>query len=74
MPRQTLGVERRRLNELASAATLELKLVPCSCPPGTEGTDRCNYDRSCGSLLADGRDVGEVLYQWDWQYRSSTTP
>jgi len=32
--RLTDVAERRRLNELVSAATLELKLVPCSCPPG----------------------------------------
>lgn len=52
---------KARLKELVAAAKLELKMVPCSCPPGTEGTDKCNYSRSCGSLFADGRDVGEVL-------------
>lgn len=52
---------KARLKELAVAAKLELKMVPCSCPPGTEGTDACNYGRSCGYLFADGRDVGEVL-------------
>lgn len=52
---------KARLKELVATAKLELKMVPCSCPPGTEGTDKCNYGRSCGSLFADGRDVGEVL-------------
>ncbi|WP_287214750.1 thermonuclease family protein [Mesorhizobium sp.] len=52
---------KARLKELVAVAKLELKMVPCSCPPGTEGTDACNYGRSCGSLFADGRDVGEVL-------------
>ncbi|ESZ08705.1 membrane protein [Mesorhizobium sp. L2C089B000] len=52
---------KARLKELAAAAKLELKMVPCSCPPGTEGTGACNYGRSCGSLFADGRDVGDVL-------------
>lgn len=52
---------KARLKELVTAAKLELKMVPCSCPPGTEGTDACNYGRSCGSLFADGRDVGDVL-------------
>ncbi|WP_287352703.1 thermonuclease family protein [Mesorhizobium sp.] len=52
---------KARLKELVAAAELELKMVPCSCPPGTEGTDACNYGRSCGYLFADGRDVGEVL-------------
>jgi endonuclease YncB( thermonuclease family) len=52
---------KARLVELADTAQLELKMVPCSCRPGTEGTDRCNHGRSCGSLFADGRDVGDVL-------------
>ncbi|ARP68086.1 thermonuclease family protein [Mesorhizobium sp. B2-5-9] len=52
---------KARLKELVAAAKLELKMVPCSCPAGTEGTDRCNYGRSCGSLFADGQDVGDIL-------------
>ncbi|MES0006094.1 thermonuclease family protein [Mesorhizobium sp. M0062] len=52
---------KARLKELVATAQLELKMVPCSCPPGTEGTGKCNYGRSCGSLFADGRDVGQVL-------------
>ncbi|SJM34035.1 thermonuclease family protein [Mesorhizobium delmotii] len=52
---------KARLKELVAAAGLELRMVACACTPGTEGTDRCNYGRSCGSLLVDGRDVGEVL-------------
>ncbi|RWM77189.1 MAG: thermonuclease family protein [Mesorhizobium sp.] len=52
---------KARLKELVAAAELELKMVACACPPGTEGTDKCNYGRSCGSLFVDGRDVGEVL-------------
>ncbi|WP_245303367.1 thermonuclease family protein [Mesorhizobium loti] len=52
---------KARLKELVATAKLELKMVPCSCPPGTEGTGACNYGRSCGSLFADGRDVGDVL-------------
>ncbi|TIM63803.1 MAG: thermonuclease family protein, partial [Mesorhizobium sp.] len=52
---------KARLRELVVAVKLELKMVPCSCPPGTEGTSTCNYGRSCGSLFADGRDVGDVL-------------
>ncbi|TPL07607.1 thermonuclease family protein [Mesorhizobium sp. B2-4-14] len=52
---------KSRLTELVSSAKLELRMVPCSCPSGTEGTDRCNYGRSCGSLFANGQDVGDVL-------------
>ncbi|WP_192255053.1 thermonuclease family protein [Mesorhizobium silamurunense] len=52
---------KARLTELVASAKLELKMIPCSCPAGTEGTDRCNYGRSCGSLFANGQDVGDVL-------------
>jgi micrococcal nuclease len=38
---------------------LSLNYVACSCPPGTEGTDRCNYGRACGE--AGDRDVGATL-------------
>ena len=50
-----------RLAEIVSKSSLQLTKVRCSCAPGTEGTDRCNYGRSCGILRADGRDVGEIL-------------
>jgi endonuclease YncB( thermonuclease family) len=38
-----------------------LERVRCSCRPGTEGTDACNYGRSRGNLRVDDRDVGEIL-------------
>jgi endonuclease YncB( thermonuclease family) len=51
-----------RLKELVTGAgTTEVNLVPCACKPGTEGTKRCNYGRSCGTLSVDGRDVGQTL-------------
>lgn len=50
-----------RLEELVATSKLELSKIPCSCPPGTEGTDACNHGRSCGILKADGRDVGQIL-------------
>lgn len=46
---------------LASAGIIELEMVACACPPGTEGTMACNFARSCGFLSVDGRDVGEIL-------------
>lgn len=52
---------KARLEELVASSKLELQMVACSCRPGTQGTNDCNYGRSCGSLFADGRDVGEVL-------------
>ncbi|THK37505.1 thermonuclease family protein [Ensifer sp. MPMI2T] len=50
-----------RLKEIVSTSSLQLTKVACSCPPGTEGTDACNHGRSCGTLTADGRDVGQIL-------------
>lgn len=44
-----------------TAASIEFERVACSCQPGTEGTDRCNFGRLCGSLFVDGWDVGSML-------------
>ncbi|MEI9409910.1 thermonuclease family protein [Mesorhizobium salmacidum] len=52
---------KARLTELVASAKLELEMIPCSCPVGAEGTDHCNYGRSCGSLFANGQDVGDAL-------------
>jgi micrococcal nuclease len=51
----------RRLEELVAGGSLDFEKVACSCRPGTEGTNRCNYGRSCGTLRANGRDVGDTL-------------
>ena len=50
-----------RLKELVATSSMDLEKVRCACKPGTEGTDACNYGRSCGILRADGRDVGQIL-------------
>ncbi len=51
-----------RLGQLVQgAASIEFERVACSCRPGTEGTDQCNFGRLCGSLFVDGRDVGSML-------------
>jgi len=50
-----------RLKELVSTAKISLTKVPCSCRPGTHGTDKCNYGRSCAILKANGRNVGDIL-------------
>ena len=51
-----------RLSQLVRNATsIEFERVACSCRPGTEGTDRCNFGRLCGSLFVDGQDVGRTL-------------
>jgi len=50
-----------RLKQLVANAKIGVTQVACACPPGTEGTKECNYGRSCGSLTANGRDVGDIL-------------
>jgi endonuclease YncB( thermonuclease family) len=53
----------RRLRDLIRAGNLEFQYVRCSCPEGTEGTFSCNYGRDCGTLKANGRDVGAILIE-----------
>lgn len=48
-------------NLVRSASQVQLRLVACACPPGTQGTNECNFGRSCGVLRVDGRDVGDIL-------------
>jgi endonuclease YncB( thermonuclease family) len=51
-----------RLRQLVrTGGDLDLKLIPCSCRPGTEGTMACNWGRACGVLTVEGEDVGDVL-------------
>jgi endonuclease YncB( thermonuclease family) len=49
-----------RLRMIVSRSALELTEVRCSCPPGTQGTQSCNYGRRCGLLKADGEDVAQI--------------
>ena len=49
------------MRSLVAAGGLELRLVRCSCRPGTEGTPLCNYGRACGELRSHGRDVAGVM-------------
>lgn len=51
----------RRVRDLVRAGNLDFEFVACSCPAGTEGTPACNYGRRCGTLKANGRDIGEIL-------------
>lgn len=51
-----------RLKQLVSEAeTVDLQLVACACQEGTQGTDACNFGRSCGVLKVDGVDVARTL-------------
>jgi endonuclease YncB( thermonuclease family) len=51
----------RRLRELVQAGGLEFHFVDCACPAGTQLTPACNHGRHCGTLMANGRDVGTIL-------------
>ena len=51
----------RRVRDLVRNGNLDFEFVACSCPPGTEGTSACNYGRRCGTLKADGHDIGAIL-------------
>jgi micrococcal nuclease len=50
-----------RLRQIVSGGGLELRLIPCSCRTGTEGTPTCNHGRVCGILWAHGRELGAIL-------------
>jgi Staphylococcal nuclease homologue len=59
---RTLGAKATsRLRDLLKTGPANVQLVPCACPPGTEGTPSCNYGRACGVLTISGRDVGAIL-------------
>ena len=50
-----------KLRQLVAGGGLDLTLVRCSCPTGTQGTQACNYGRACGVLKAAGRDVAGLM-------------
>lgn len=52
---------KERLMALLAGGPPRLVKVPCACPPGSEGTKRCNHGRSCGVLSVNGVDVAETL-------------
>ncbi len=47
-----------RLAALLDIGKLDLTEIQCSCAPNAKD---CNYDRRCGRLTVNGRDVGEIL-------------
>lgn len=52
---------KERLEELSVTGRTQVIQVPCACKPDTEGTDMCNYSRSCGILTINGRDAGKKI-------------
>jgi endonuclease YncB( thermonuclease family) len=59
--RQKGEAAKRRLRELVSNGRPDFQQGACSCPPGTEGTNVCNFGRRCGTLRVSGVDVGSTL-------------
>lgn len=59
--RQRGEAAKRRLRELVNSGRSDFHQVACSCPPGAEGTDVCNFGRRCGTLRVNGVDVGVTL-------------
>ena len=59
--RQIADRAAAHMRGLVSGGGLELRLVRCSCRPGTEGTSLCNYGRACGELRSNGRDVAGIM-------------
>jgi endonuclease YncB( thermonuclease family) len=61
-PERVLGATAtRRVRDLIKNGNLDFEYVACSCSPGTEGTNACNYGRRCGTLRSNGKDVGIIL-------------
>jgi micrococcal nuclease len=52
-----------RLREIVLAGGLDYSPVMCPCPATTLGKLFCNFVRSCGSLKANGRNVGDILVE-----------
>src|SRR6185436_11681631 len=55
------GKATRRVRDLVGGGKLDFEFVACSCPPGTEGKQSCNWGRRCGTLKVNDRDIGDVL-------------
>jgi len=59
--RELGGKATGRLRDLVQSSKLDFEFVACACPVGKEGTPSCNYGRRCGTLKANGQDVGLIL-------------
>ena len=55
------GERATALRELVASGNVKFELERCSCSQGTEGTESCNFGRSCGVLTINGRDAGQML-------------
>jgi len=53
-----------QLKTLIAGGGLELRLVPCACGPGTDGTPECNNGGACAQLFSYGRDIGGLMIRY----------
>ena len=53
-----------KLKTLIAGGGLTLRMVPCACSPGTEGTPDCNGGQACGDLRSYGRPIGGIMVQY----------
>jgi micrococcal nuclease len=53
----------KRMRDLILAGGLDFSPIVCSCPAATLSKWFCNLGRTCGTLRANGRDVGDVLIE-----------
>jgi endonuclease YncB( thermonuclease family) len=52
---------KARLQALVHAGHLDFHYVRCSCTESQIDTGWCNWGRDCGTLMSNGRDVGDIL-------------
>jgi endonuclease YncB( thermonuclease family) len=61
---RSLGIKAtRRMRDLILAGGLDYSPAVCSCRATTLGRWFCNFGRACGTLKANGRDVGDILIE-----------
>jgi hypothetical protein len=49
---------------LIAGGGLELRLVPCTCRPGSDEAPECNNGGACAQLLSYGRDIAALMIQY----------
>jgi endonuclease YncB( thermonuclease family) len=59
--RDLAEVAAARLRSLLASGEPQLERVACACKTGTEGSQSCNFGRSCAYLRVNGQDVGDIM-------------
>jgi len=55
------GRATARLKNIVKTSKTAVQMVACACRPGTHGTSRCNFGRSCAILYSNGVNGGDIL-------------